>query len=291
VRHRKLVIHPQLHDAATAARPGPAVFLPVRKESPMKLSPSDAALLSPAERELVEAKGPWHVKDLVRSIERTRRLRDKSRDLLQRQTISKRRQGKGDLGKDANARSGAKVRVFERALENFQKQLAAIDADSSSAMSSMKAADKASKPGKRANPMSKKAAARKAEQSAGKKSATKKSAGKKSTAKKGATSKAPAKKAPAKKTGARKSAAGKSPASKGTTGNAGATSKSAAGSARKATAKSAKPVAAKRAVGPRKLVSDKARRSVVRNIGGPNTAQTNSLASRATRASKSRRGG
>jgi hypothetical protein len=175
----------------------------------MKLSSADAALLSPEERALVRASGPWQVKDLVRTIERTRRLRDKARDLLQRQTVATRRSGRGNERKAPNARSADRARVFERALDDFRRQLAALDADSSQAMREV-GADAGSRRTAR-----KSATGKSARKAAAKKSATKKSTARKSTAKK-ATGKPAARKSAAKKPAAKKSTANKSTAKKST---------------------------------------------------------------------------
>jgi hypothetical protein len=262
---KTLVSRDDLHDAAAARRPAAwQNFVPriqYLKESSMKLSPSDAALLSTSERQLVESKGPWHVKDLVRLIERTRRARDKARDLLQRQTVAKRR-GKGAEKNDANARSKAKARVFERALERFSKQLAILDAESTRAMSAL-GADAAVPVAAGRNP--RKAGASKPARKAARK--TPKAASER-TVKKSAAKRASA---------ARKTAAKAAPK---------AASKAVGKTAR---GKSVKP-AAKAAMGPRKAVSKKARIPLPRG-GGSRSAQTVGQASRRTRAKKSARRG
>lgn len=101
----------------------------------MRISSPEAVLLSVRELDLLRSKGPWHVKELVALIRRTRDLRDKQRDLIQRQTIAtaKRGSGKGGRSGSDNARTVAKERVLARAVEHFEKQLAAIDRDSTQA--------------------------------------------------------------------------------------------------------------------------------------------------------------
>jgi hypothetical protein len=109
----------------------------------MKLSKQEAALLSDRERELLQARGPWQVKPLVRTIERVRALRDKASDLLQRQTIAV-RQGKGAQRPGAaNERSAAKLAVLERALAHFREALEQIDDESTQAVAALRRDDDA----------------------------------------------------------------------------------------------------------------------------------------------------
>jgi hypothetical protein len=164
----------------------------------MKLSATDASLLSAAERNLVTAKGPWHVKDLVKAIQRTRALRDKQADLLRRQSIetAQRTGSKSGRSGGANARTAAKGRIFERALRHLEAALAAIDAQSSEAVRQVLDAQ-ASKPAA-ARPVARKSATGRAvrnKKSAGK-PAVRKSAADKGAAGTASTAKA---KAPARK--------------------------------------------------------------------------------------------
>lgn len=99
----------------------------------MKLTKTQAALLNASERALVQSKGPWHVKTLVNTIKRTRTLRDKQRDLLQRQSIAATPRAtahSADLA-EPNARTAAKADLFARALEGFETELRELGAQSS----------------------------------------------------------------------------------------------------------------------------------------------------------------
>lgn len=175
----------------------------------MKLSRSTAALLSAEERRPVEASGPWQVKDLVRAIERTRRLRDQAQARVQRAN-----------GAASNDSGEARARLFERALAELREQLARLASDSAEAMREV-GRDAGAR--RTSGSAGRKSAARKStarktatKKSAAKKSAAKKTATKKSTAKKAAAKKASAKKASAKKTTARKTTARKTTAKKST---------------------------------------------------------------------------
>jgi hypothetical protein len=223
----------------------------------MKLSRSNAALLSAEERRLVEASGPWQVKDLVRAIERTRRLRDKARDLLQRQSIASRRSGSRGGARTENARSDARVRLFERALDGFRAQLAKLDLDSTRAMRDV-GAD---------SPAGRMASARKADRSAATKTAAKKPAAKKATAKKGAAKKATAKKAVAKKA----------------TGNKAAAKKAAGGAAKRssATKTAGKPAARKSAAKPSAAKTSVVRKAAPRSAAGRSNGAVRSVAGQA----------
>lgn len=228
----------------------------------MKLSATEAALLSDRERKMVQSTGPWQVKDLVSLIKRLRDLRDKQRDLEQRQRIRSARStgSKGGRSGSANARTGDKGQVLDRALKHFEAELARLDHDSSEAVRAL-GNGKAASP-KRANKVDRKAARKSVKAAAGEASANKPAA--KKAAKKAAGKKTAAKKTAAKKT-AEKAAAAK-PASK------------------KAVAKPAKPAAK----GPAKAVSSKTRLSIPRSLGAAASRQRVGQASRRTRAKKTR---
>ncbi len=249
----------------------------------MKISAAESALLSTRERDMLKSNGPWNVKDLVSLIKRIRDLRDKQRQLTQRQKIaSARRTGsKSGTSGAANARTAEKGRLFDRALSHYEGELDKLNTESSSAAASLKvggakkstAVKPAKKAGKAAKKTTKKAAksatesaARSAKKSS-KKSTAKKPAAKKSAAKKTAAKKTAVKKATAKKATAKKKAATKKTTAKKTSGKAakkstakkGATSKAAAkkapakkapakeAPAKKSAKKSAKQVSRKRA--------------------------------------------
>ncbi len=180
-------------------------------------------LLTATELSLFDAGRATDVKALTATqlkskVERTRKLRDKYRDLFKRQRLAARdRTGsKGGRSGVANARSKEKAVLFGELLERFQARLKLVNAAAKKSAARTTAGKKATAKkaaGKKAAP--RKAAAKKM---AAKKSATKKSATKKtpartsstkkaagSTGKKTATRKAAAKKPAAKKASARPS--------------------------------------------------------------------------------------
>lgn len=107
----------------------------------MRLTSKDIALLSASEQALLQSRGPWQVKDLVRVIERVRNVRDKASDLLRRQTVAL-RQGRGaERAVSANQRSQAKLDLLQRALQSFRLELEQLDAESSQAVAALRAAE------------------------------------------------------------------------------------------------------------------------------------------------------
>lgn len=98
----------------------------------MKLTTKQAALLSVRERQLIESKGPWQVKQLADLIRRTRELRDKQQQQIQRQTIAATRSGTRGLG-EQSARTQEKARLFDRALQNFEAELHQLNTESTAA--------------------------------------------------------------------------------------------------------------------------------------------------------------
>jgi hypothetical protein len=216
----------------------------------MRLSKKEAALLSDRERELLQAKGPWQVKDLVKTIDRVRALRDKASDLLQRQTIAVRKGKAAQRPGAVNERSAAKLEVLERALSGFRKELETIDAESTQAVATLRNADGAPRP-KRSGSSA----------DSGRKSGNAAPAAKKPAAKReeGRT------RAVAKKPAARMVEDTRTPAQR-------------------------KTAVAKRATGPQAARSSKARQPIARTLDGASAPQQFSTASRKTRASKSRRG-
>jgi hypothetical protein len=98
----------------------------------MKLTTKQAALLSVRERQLIETKGPWQVKQLADLIRRTRELRDKQQQQIQRQTIAATRSGTRSLG-EQSARSQEKARLFDRALQYFEAELHQLNTESTAA--------------------------------------------------------------------------------------------------------------------------------------------------------------
>lgn len=150
----------------------------------MKLSPKQAALLTAREKALVESKGPWQIKDLIAAIKRCRDLRDKQRQLAQRQSIAATRRT-GQKPSAANARTADKAEIFDRALKQFEIELHKLNTESTLAarelgVNGRTVATKKATTGKK---VTKKPAAKKP---AAKKAATRKTAAKKATAKKSA---------------------------------------------------------------------------------------------------------
>jgi len=226
----------------------------------MKISASDAALLTARERAMLQSTGPWHVRDLVSLIKRLRDLRDKQRQLGQRQVIASARAAKGKAAA-GNARTLQKGRVLDSALKHFEAELDAINTESSAASSALKVKGKPAKAlkGKKA------AVAKSTAKKAAKKPATKKATVKKAAAKKTTVRKAPAKKPAAKKSSAKKPAAKKSSAKKPA-----ATTPAKKAAATKAGARK----------GPKRKISAKARIKLPKGGRGDAPSQVASLPSR-----------
>lgn len=175
----------------------------------MRLSKSQAALLNARELRLVTAKGPREVTEIATAIRQVRDLRDKQRDLLQRQDARLARSGAGRVGAIgvANERTAAKERLLDEALDELQQELRRIDQESSQACRELLDNEDADEvPGRRANP--KKASKRAGAKRAAKKSPSTGRAAKKSTASKSAAKRAGAstKKATGKRASAKRSA-------------------------------------------------------------------------------------
>jgi hypothetical protein len=90
-------------------------------------------LTSKSEWELVSAShqgaiGQLSEKALRSNIERTRRLRDKNRDLYRRQQIASRKRSGANPASHApsNARTGQKAQIFDETLARFTKRLDAM---------------------------------------------------------------------------------------------------------------------------------------------------------------------
>ncbi|WP_447729486.1 hypothetical protein [Pseudoxanthomonas suwonensis] len=99
----------------------------------MRMTPAQSALLNAREKQLLQARGPFEVKQLGTLIRRTRELRDRQRDLAQRQRVAATGQGRS---KDSAtiARTLRKEQLFSRALEHYEAQLARINRESSDVM-------------------------------------------------------------------------------------------------------------------------------------------------------------
>lgn len=110
----------------------------------MKLSASDAALLSERERAMLRSTGPWYVADLVSLIKRLRDLRDKQRQINQRSVVASARSAKGKAAA-VNARTVKKALILDKALKHFEGELEAINRQSTAAAAALKAAGKPAK--------------------------------------------------------------------------------------------------------------------------------------------------
>jgi hypothetical protein len=168
----------------------------------MAISRSTAArLCTKPELELVEASFPPDVRQLTpgrlrQKVERTRRIRDKYRDLSKRQRLESR--GKTDARRSrpaqGNANTERKATLFDETLGRFEKQLARSGGDrSADALDSPSAAKK---PGGRA-------AAAEADTVSVDAAGTKKASARQAGAKKPGVTKAGANKAGANKAGAK----------------------------------------------------------------------------------------
>jgi hypothetical protein len=169
------------------------------------------SLLNASELALFESSLPGAVKDLserrLRSaLGRARTLRDKFRDLLQRQKIATRGRTGSKLGNSgvANQRTERKATVMAEVLARFEARAAELDTATKKA-ATKKAATKAgaTKQAATKQAATKKAATKKA---ATNKTATKQATTKQATTKKGATTKQATAKKAAAKTGAPKGA-------------------------------------------------------------------------------------
>lgn len=190
-------------------------------------------LLTATELTLFDAGRTADVKALTATqlkskVERTRKLRDKYRDLFKRQRLAARdRTGsKGGRSGVANARSKEKGVLFNELLGRFQARLAVVEA---AAKKAAKPAAKKAKVAKKASKTTKAKVATKATKKGAKKDAKKgaKKAGKSIGAKKAASKKPATKKAPAKKASVKKASAKKAPAKKKVTSSTSTSAKSA----------------------------------------------------------------
>lgn len=116
-----------------------------------------AKLCTAAELQLVKDSAPRAIraltpKQVASKLERARRLRDKQRDLLQRQSLRSRARTGSKHGKDLgpqNERTAQKQELFEEVLERFQSRLQALEeADAPASKSKTRGA--AQRPAKRA---------------------------------------------------------------------------------------------------------------------------------------------
>lgn len=237
----------------------------------MRLTKSQAALFNARELRLLTAKGPREVSDLATAIRQVRDLRDKQRDLQQRQDQRLARSGTGRVGAMgiANERTAAKERLLDEALDEMQQQLRRIDEESSLACRELLDDEDGNAdayvPGRRANPKKGAKRATKKTPNAQVNRGTKKSPS--ATRRAGSA----AKKATSTRTAKRASSAAKKAA----------VTKRAGGAARKAAAKraAAKAPATKR--------SSKSRVAVPKRLGGDAAARP-TLASRTSRGTRAR---
>lgn len=103
----------------------------------MKLTAKQAALFSARERDILQTGLPLQVKPLVALIRRSRELRDKYRQLGQRQAIAAAHSANPKLS-GSNERTAQKAELFERALVQFEAALHALNTESSAAAKELK---------------------------------------------------------------------------------------------------------------------------------------------------------
>ena len=167
-----------------------------RTQAKTLLNASELALFDDGRAVAVKA----HTAAQLRNkIQRSRRLRDKYRDLFRRQRLDSRQRTGSKDGRSgqANARSSEKATLFDELMGRFQARLTVLEAAEARANGRKKASTR-------------KATAKKATAKATAKATT----GKKATAKKATAKKATAKKATAKTTTAKKATAKKATAKK-----------------------------------------------------------------------------
>jgi hypothetical protein len=116
----------------------------------MRMTPAQSALLNAREKQLLQTRGPYEVKQLATLIRRTRELRDRQRDLAQRQRVAATTQGRS---KDAATITHTlrKEQLFSRALEHYEAQLSRINRESSDVMGELALGNRsaAARPGSR----------------------------------------------------------------------------------------------------------------------------------------------
>lgn len=243
-RHRARCRQPVSFDAAFASQ---AVLWPLRPEpeesavaytrtqAKTLLNASELALFDAGRTQAVRAHSPAQLRS---KLQRSRRLRDKYRDLFRRQRLDTRQRTGSKDGRSgqANARSQEKAVLFDELMGRFQDRLDRVEA----------AADRKA--------MTKKVVAKKV-------------AAKKATTKKVAARKAPARKVAAKKAAARK-ATMKVAATKAADGNAAATKVT----ARKAATRKAAPGKAATKTAAAKKVA--ARKGTIKKAATKKTAVT-----------------
>lgn len=213
-RHRARCRQPVSFDAAFASqaalwplRPEPeeSAVAYTRTQAKTLLNASELALFDAGRTQAVRAHSPAQLRS---KLQRSRRLRDKYRDLFRRQRLDTRQRTGSKDGRSgqANARSQEKAVLFDELMGRFQDRLDRVEAAADrKAMTKKVVAKKVA--AKKAT--TKKVAAKKV---VAKKVAAKKVAAKKATARK-ATMKVVAKKAAGKKAAAKQVAAGKATAS------------------------------------------------------------------------------
>src|SRR3970040_635608 len=99
-----------------------AAMAVTRDQASRLLSESEMTLFSESRNPALRS---FSARELIRRIERARKLRDKSRDLLQRQRLGSRKRtgSKGGATGEANERTARKGEVFEDILQRFESRL------------------------------------------------------------------------------------------------------------------------------------------------------------------------
>lgn len=186
------------------------------------------ALCTAAEYQLVQASLPKSVKRLsaaqLRSkVSRSRKLRDKYRDLARRQRIEARGKGqpRGSRPAQSNKNTVRKAELFDETLTRFEQQLQRVEADV--AKSSDGAKKQAKRPPGKKTPLARPKAAKKATKKAAKKKAAPSKAPPVDEATEGSSKPAPAKRpAPPKRPVARPTKAKRAAAMRNAPANAAA---------------------------------------------------------------------
>ena len=119
-----------------------------RDQASRLLSESEMSLFSDSRNPTLRS---FSARELTRRIERARKLRDKSRDLLQRQRLGSRKRtgSKGGATGDANERTARKGEVFDDILQRFESRLQEVQRSDEAASGRAAAGARARKPATR----------------------------------------------------------------------------------------------------------------------------------------------
>src|SRR3970040_2694173 len=115
-----------------------AAMAVTRDQASRLLSESEMTLFSESRNPALRS---FSARELIRRIERARKLRDKSRDLLQRQRLGSRKRTGSKRGATggANERTARKGEVFEDILQRFESRLQEVQGSDEAASGRAKA--------------------------------------------------------------------------------------------------------------------------------------------------------